>query len=610
MPFTFANPLGLLALLALPVVLAIHFLQRRTRTIPVSTLFLIEQRRDQARMGRRFDRLISSVPLWLQLLMVLLLTALLAQPRLPAADSVLRIGVVLDDSASMRVFKGALSRHLADFAGQHRGLARRIEWLVLPADPGQSRLYAGDSVDALLEAIEPWQPVRGPIDPGPSLRLARERVGPHGMVVFATDTPRDSLPVDTVLLAVGEPLANVGCAGTSVTGDGDQKTWQAIIINHGLAPVSRSWRLEWDGVNRSEPAVSQIPAGGVIRVGGEVPAGATRLCLVLDPDGFTLDDRFPFLAPAPKPLFFRHQLPQPFHWLPERIGRSVPAMSVAPPGTLPDLVLAASSDGRFPTVTGPAILMSAAGNAAAKTLAEPVAAARHPWVAGLLWETLTVQEVPMVPAGPDDQVLVWAGSKPLLSLRPAPPSEGSPAASPPSNQLVIHFNPNLSNWDRLPAAAVLLLRYCEEVRLAKHGTSRDQIEPCQALAPILPEILQGDPVLETLDASGRTTHAQSLPGKGRAAWAAPAEPGFLRVRDGEGILIEGAVAFADAREGDFRACATRLPTAKAAAASQAGDALAPWWPLVILLLLILLLLSWAHAAREARAAESIRSAAT
>jgi len=608
MPFTFANPLGLLALLALPVVLAIHFLQRRTRTIPVSTLFLIEQHRDQARMGRRFDRLITSVPLWLQLLMVLLLTALLAQPRLPAADSVLRIGVVIDDSASMRVFKSALSRHLADFANQHRGQARRIDWLVLPADSSQPRLYAGDSVSAMLQALEPWQPVGGPLDPGPSLRLARERVGPHGMVVYATDTPRDSLPVDTVLLAVGDPLANVGCTGITVTEDGDEKKWQAMIINHGLNPDSRSWHLEWDGANRSEPAVVQIPAGGAVRVGGQLPAGATRLCLVLEPDEFTLDDRFPFLAPAPKPLYFRHQRPQPFHWLPERIGRSVPVMSVAPPGTLPDLVLAASSDGRFPTVTGPAILMSAAGNASAKTLAEPVAAARHPWVAGLFWETLTVQEVPLVPAEPDDQVLVWAGPKPLLSLRPAPPSEGTPAGSPPSNQLVIHFNPNLSNWDRLPAAAVLLLRYCEEVRLAKRGTSRDQLEPRQALASMLPGELRGELVLETLDASGKATRTQTLPGKSRAAWATPAEPGFLRVRDGDGTLIEGAVAFADAREGDFRACATRLPTNQAAAASQASDALAPWWPLVMLLLLILLLLSWAYAAREARAAQSIRSA--
>jgi len=36
----FANPLGLLALLGIPAVLAIHFLQRKAKELPVSTLFL------------------------------------------------------------------------------------------------------------------------------------------------------------------------------------------------------------------------------------------------------------------------------------------------------------------------------------------------------------------------------------------------------------------------------------------------------------------------------------------------------------------------------------------------------------------------------------------
>jgi len=37
---TLANPLGLLALLGIPAVLAIHFLQRRSIALPVSTWFL------------------------------------------------------------------------------------------------------------------------------------------------------------------------------------------------------------------------------------------------------------------------------------------------------------------------------------------------------------------------------------------------------------------------------------------------------------------------------------------------------------------------------------------------------------------------------------------
>lgn|GEM_PF-3448187 len=40
---TLANPLGLLALIAIPIVMAIHFLQRRAQVIPSSTLFLLEK---------------------------------------------------------------------------------------------------------------------------------------------------------------------------------------------------------------------------------------------------------------------------------------------------------------------------------------------------------------------------------------------------------------------------------------------------------------------------------------------------------------------------------------------------------------------------------------
>ena len=70
---TFANPLGLLALLGIPAVLAIHFLQRKARELPVSTLFLLDHTRREAAGGRRFERLIPSIPLWMQLLAVLLL---------------------------------------------------------------------------------------------------------------------------------------------------------------------------------------------------------------------------------------------------------------------------------------------------------------------------------------------------------------------------------------------------------------------------------------------------------------------------------------------------------------------------------------------------------
>lgn len=601
MPLTFANPLGLLALLGVPVVLAIHFLQRRTRTIPVSTLFLLEQRRDQSRMGRRFERLVSSVPMWLQLLMVFLLAAHLSQPRLPVAGSVQRVAVVLDGSASMRVFKRDLLRRLATLAGRCQSMARRTEFLVLLADAAQARLYAGDSSAAMLQAIERWTPVGGPVDPSASLRLGRERVGNHGLLVFASDTPLEKLPADAVLLAVGHPIANVGFTGLTVGEKDGQAVWRALVSNRSSSPQQRSWHLEWDQGQRGPAATVSIAADGMQSLSAAVPAAATRLRLVLDPDEFGLDDSFDFLTPSPKPLGLRHQLPEALRWLPERLSRSVPGMADAAPGTVPDLTLAAASDGQFPTVLGAGILMSSAGEASAKTLAQPVVAARHPLVAGLFWETLAVQEVPMVPGKPSDVVLVWCGAQPLVSLRPVPLPAGAQAPAAPAQQLVLHFNPALSNWERLPAAAVLLLRYCEELRLAKRGTAREQLEPRQALAPLLPGDLRGEIVVETLDLAGQVLNSQRVPPNRLAGLRAPDEPGFVRVREGDTTLIEGAVAFADAREGDFRACAARDAVDGISSVSTAADALGPWWPMVILLVLVALLASWAFAGREARA---------
>ena len=42
MDLIFANPFGLLALLALPAVVAIHFFQRKTRREHIATMFLLE----------------------------------------------------------------------------------------------------------------------------------------------------------------------------------------------------------------------------------------------------------------------------------------------------------------------------------------------------------------------------------------------------------------------------------------------------------------------------------------------------------------------------------------------------------------------------------------
>ncbi|RYD41042.1 MAG: hypothetical protein EOP85_13305 [Verrucomicrobiaceae bacterium] len=147
--FTLANPLGLLALLGIPAVLAIHFLQRKAVELPVSTLFLLERTRRDAASGRRFERIIPSIPLWMQLLAVLLLAWFLAEPRIRKSGSVQRVALVLDTSASMGVFKKeAVARLMAALPG-FQGPASALELTVMESAPSRPRLYAGSSLEEL-----------------------------------------------------------------------------------------------------------------------------------------------------------------------------------------------------------------------------------------------------------------------------------------------------------------------------------------------------------------------------------------------------------------------------------------------------------------------------
>jgi hypothetical protein len=84
---TFGNPAGFLALLAIPAILAIHFLQRESRRVATSTLFLLEQLAPESAEGRHFERLRNSMPLWMQLAAACLATWLLADPRWVRPDA-------------------------------------------------------------------------------------------------------------------------------------------------------------------------------------------------------------------------------------------------------------------------------------------------------------------------------------------------------------------------------------------------------------------------------------------------------------------------------------------------------------------------------------------
>src|SRR5947209_7632652 len=140
---TFANPAGFWALALVPTILAIHFLQQRSRRVITSTWFLIEPFAPRSVGGRTWEKLRSSRALWLQLLAVIVTAWLLTEPRWPRAESAQTVVIVLDDSASMDAARSAALLAARHEIGAAAGLAARTTWVIMTTDVRQPPLYRG-----------------------------------------------------------------------------------------------------------------------------------------------------------------------------------------------------------------------------------------------------------------------------------------------------------------------------------------------------------------------------------------------------------------------------------------------------------------------------------
>jgi hypothetical protein len=135
---TWLNPTAFAGLAFIPVIILLHSLRYRRRDVRVSTLFLWESvaREMQGTLGWR--RVVQNLPLLLQLLLVLLLTAALAKPvRTTAVAQSKDIVLVIDVSASMQTRTPQGTR----FAEAQRRALEILE--ALPSDRQMALIAAG-----------------------------------------------------------------------------------------------------------------------------------------------------------------------------------------------------------------------------------------------------------------------------------------------------------------------------------------------------------------------------------------------------------------------------------------------------------------------------------
>lgn len=210
----FNNPWGLLALLSVPVILAVHLFRQRFPELPVAGSHLWASLTEVRQAGRRLDRLPLSKSLFFELLTALAVTAILCRPQFQPAEKALHLIVVLDDSASMSTQPQGRPSFVASAIETIEERSQRADAkvvLTILLTGTRPVMLAGPSVSLgeAADSLRKWRPTAIRHDVGPALELARQLASENGEVLFITDTQPDAADVVNYQ-SVGRSTDNVG----------------------------------------------------------------------------------------------------------------------------------------------------------------------------------------------------------------------------------------------------------------------------------------------------------------------------------------------------------------------------------------------------------------
>ena len=611
----FANPWGLLALAALPVIVGIHCLQEKSRRVRASTLFLLERAAPLPSGGIRLEKFRNSLPFWMQLLAAAALAWLLADPRWIRSDSRQTVAVVLDSSASMQAGRAATLDLLARRLAAWDAVAARTDWHLLETGPGRPPLYAGRNLGELLAAAKDWRPTLGTHDFSAALGIATNLVPPAaGVVILVTDRPVD-VPGGVAVLAAGTSFDNVGFSGGDVGRRGAETGWRVLVTNHGTAPQRRDVSVRTLGTGTGTaagPAQSiRLEPGQSRTLEGRWPDGAERIVIGLSGDRFAWDDALPLVRPVDRTVKVAIGIGGPVGELLAKMIRAADGVEIVTDPATADLVVGpftadATTDsiqiavGDLPAADAkpPADGAKSAGQekppaaAAAPVAFDPawVAAEDHPLTRDLGWGGLLSGPAGNLGLTATDEPLLWKGGRPLAFVRSTRLSGGRIVRS-----LVLNFDLAGSTAARTPALVVLVQRFIDRIRSRIPRPWADNFETGQAID--LPEVVRDGAVdritIESVGHDGGP--AVTAPFRGRA----PEEPGFFTVTAVRGTppatvgIVAGAAQFADSRECDFRAAAA-IDTLEAVRMERAlkQSIEDPWAPLWLGLTIAALLVAW------------------
>lgn len=560
----FTNTNALWALLAIPLIIAVHFLQHRTKERPTATLFLLEALSPESHEGNVWDRLRASRSFWMQILAALLITWVLTAPAWPGRDAGQTVVFILDESADMSPFREEAIQAVSRDMDAIRQSGIPATWILMGSRPSSRPFYRGTDSRQALEALDAWQPHEGTHDTAAALRTAAALASPAGITRLITSTA-SRVPPGQSARGVGRPLANTGFAGiTPVEGAGTAH-WRIAVKNNSSAPAQSAVTIHADN---EQPPVKQplrLNPGTVTEFEYSLPPGCEKAMLRLPPDAFPADDVLLLVRTIPKTVTVSMHLPPAAAGTFWKIMDGIPGFTPAPADSTPSLRLLTEKTEKIRQTAEPAIMLAASG----KTASGTVTAERHPLTDGLNWSGLLVPSTGSMVPGEKASVLLWQGESPLAWVE-----DGS---------LFLNWLWEKSNAERIPAPLLMIRRFMQSVQEQLPGTRYGNL-PGGTLLPAP----AGGKLIQTMPGGERreTVFSGRLPGE--AGYVEILPPG----REGT-PLFQGSVWFSDARMGDFSHCSsfdTGLPPPQAETLrTMRHDPLSPLW---LALAVMALIVSW------------------
>ena len=467
------------ALPAAILLLLLYLLHRRSKTRVVPAIFLWDRPEASPNSGSRIQFRLPPPLFYLELAILLLLTAALAAPFISTPETFPPLAVVLDASMSMQAKlpggKSPLESGMAFLKSELKGLpSRRVVWVLA----GETPELASDG-DGRTDFTAFWTADASSSDLAAAASLAR-RVARGCHLLIVTDREPDfELAPDTTCYAAGTPLPNSAIVNA-------RRTSGRLLIeaaNFSSEPLDAVLALE-PGNQRSSLRLEPRETRRVVLA---VPAEAAHSAVTIrlenpGANALAIDDSVVLEAEDDSPVTYRiaETLPASARSALRRVLDGNPMYRAARTGELPDLdVLPSESESPSPVhLFWYAAQAKPAADAESGDLPSPsgplsledsAVLTRGLPLDSLQW-AVSLYDLP-------GQTLVRSGSVPVVAMRQNLNRD---------REIFLNLDPARSNIARHPFWPVFFQNLAQTVRAERFGPARVNLRTGEMLHVRLP----------------------------------------------------------------------------------------------------------------------------